>query len=1083
MSAVTPQADAERLALLHATGLLKDGARPAYESLVRMAAHMTHAPVAVINLVAEHSVVALAHLGFTHRQHGRQVSLCGWVVDHRQELAVADLLTDTRVQARLSSLPPPTWTAYLGIPIMVEGLALGSVCVLDHGPRHWSDADLACMRDMAAATAALIEGELKGQRARRMEARVRTASQAGSDWLWETDAEGRLVWVSASLVHHTGLDPSAELGHKGADIYRPHPDYLENWQQFSQARARREPFSNMVGVRDTPRGQLVVSVSGIPVFDSAGQFMGYRGASRNVTRQIETEQQARRINELLRQAVEGFHLGVMVSDADGRIVICNRQWQQWAGPAYRAEDPSWPATLQRMVEHGDWPDAAAAPQDFVQWMLGLRHTDATHERRFRQGWTQLRDTHLGNGSTVHVVMDITDRRIALEKLQVSETLYRTVAATITDGLLILEPNGRVVALNPAGCRILGVERGQLQRIDDPACGVTLLDEDLITPLSAEHHPVLRACRHGQIVDDLTLPLRRPDQHIVWVTLSCHPLRTDVQGEPFAILTRLRDVTQERQALLQLAQSEERWKFALEGAGDGVWDWDLGNGQVFFSSRWKAMLGYQDTELPSVAPSFFDHVHPDDRARVAESLQDYVEHGQGEHQTEFRMVRRDGEVLHILSRGKVMQRNDEGMPTRIVGTHSNVTLLREAARNLAEKQLAEASSAAKTAFLSRMSHEIRTPLNAIHGFAQLLQLQPPVQSGQVPAIREHVDQILQASRHLGSLINEVLDLQQVEAGRMHFQLEDVPLAPAVERMVSMLQALAQQRSVTLQADIEAHWVVRADRQRLDQVLLNLISNAIKYNHEGGQVVIVAQPISDQQVQLQIQDDGPGMSPAQLSRLFQPFERLGRETSNISGTGLGLIIARSLVEAMGGTLEISSEVRHGTCALLSLPCAAPATVPSPHNPASSGHAPAAVLHDTATPAAPHRPTRVLKVLYVEDNRINAMLFEEALRPFDELQLSVAEDGEMALSMAQDEVPDVLVLDAHLPGMTGFEVLRVLRALPGLAQVPAYMCSADAMPEDIERARQEGFVGYWTKPIDILTVTTELRRLAAQADNRAP
>jgi CheY-like chemotaxis protein/anti-sigma regulatory factor (Ser/Thr protein kinase) len=354
---------------------------------------------------------------------------------------------------------------------------------------------------------------------------------------------------------------------------------------------------------------------------------------------------------------------------------------------------------------------------------------------------------------------------------------------------------------------------------------------------------------------------------------------------------------------------------------------------------------------------------------------------------------------------------------------------------------------------------------------------------VPAIREHVDQILQASRHLGSLINEVLDLQQVEAGRMHFQLEDVPLAPAVHRMVSMLQALAQQRSVTLQADIEAHWVVRADRQRLDQVLLNLISNAIKYNHEGGQVVIVAQSSADQQVQLQIQDDGPGMSPEQLTRLFQPFERLGRETSDIAGTGLGLIIARSLVEAMGGTLEISSEVRHGTCALLSLPCAAPATVPSPLNPVSSGSAPAAVLYDTATPAAPHRPSRVLKVLYVEDNRINAMLFEEALRPFDELQLSVAEDGDMALSMAQDEVPDVLVLDAHLPGMSGFEVLRVLRTLPGLAQAPAYMCSADAMPEDIERARREGFVGYWTKPIDILAVTTELRRLAAQADNHAP
>lgn len=1083
MSAVN-KADAERIALLRVTSLVQGGPHPACEALIRLAARQTGAAVAAINLVDEHSVTALAHVGEVHRQHGRQVSLCGWVVERRRELIVTDMLNDDRLTERLRGLPAPVHTAYLGHPIIVEGHALGTVCVLDQGPRQWRDDDLASLRDVASAAAALIEGELKGQRARRTEARVRTASQAGSDWLWETDAEGRLQWVSASLVHHTGLDPTMEIGEIGAALYRPHPDHLDNWERFQWARQRREPFVDMIGMRDTPRGPLVVSVSGIPVFDSAGTFKGYRGASRNVTRQIEAEQQARRLNELLRQAVEGFHLGVMVSDSAGRILISNQQWRQWAGSAFQADDPWWPATVQRMLAQGDWPDAGHN-STFMAWIMGLRHSNVAHEQRFRQGWVQLRDTLLPNGSTVHVVVDITDRRQALEKLQVSETLYRTVASTINDGLLITELQGRVVALNPAGCRILGVERGQLKHLDD-GHGLCLLDESLTQALPPEQHPVLLASRRGVPVSERTLALRRPDQQICWVNLSCHPLRTELHGEPFAVLTRLRDVTHEREALMQLAQSEERWKFALEGAGDGVWDWDLDTGEVFLSAQWKATLGYADHELPSAAPSFFEHVHPEDKDRVSRSIQAYVEHGQAEHQLEYRMMHRDGRVLHVLSRGKVILRTANGQPRRIVGTNSDVTLLRDAARNLAEKQLAEASSAAKSAFLSRMSHEIRTPLNAIHGFAQLLQLQPDVQRGLIPSMRDHVEQILLASQHLGCLINEVLDLQQVEAGRMQFHLEPVELAAPVERMSRLLEPLAQEHGVRLQVQLPTSHSVMADRQRLEQALMNLLSNAIKYNHVDGQVVITVTRGEDELVHLFIEDTGRGMSQEQLSRLFQPFERLGRETSGIEGTGLGLIITRSLVEAMGGSLTISSSVGIGTRAVLSLPSGGDlihgASSSYPPQPAT-GVMPASVLSAEPPPAVPSLPHRTLRVLYVEDNRINAMLFEEALRPFEELQLTVAEDGDAAIEMAMGQLPDVLVLDAHLPGMSGFEVLKVLRGLPGLATVPAYMCSADAMPEDIERALAEGFTGYWTKPIDIVAVTTELRRLAASAHNDAP
>ena len=304
---------------------------------------------------------------------------------------------------------------------------------------------------------------------------------------------------------------------------------------------------------------------------------------------------------------------------------------------------------------------------------------------------------------------------------------------------------------------------------------------------------------------------------------------------------------------------------------------------------------------------------------------------------------------------------------------------------------------------------------------------------------------------------------------------------------MLLPLAELSRVQLQFDIDVDCALTLDRQRLRQVIMNLASNAIKYNHPGGTVTFsVGRIAHNGGLLVSIADNGPGMSAQEQARLFQPFERLGRETGAIEGTGLGLIITRSLVHAMGGRMQLLSEPGRGTTVHLLWPDeAGPApqstrfglpeadlalTLPPDTN------AEMMSVPDSAAPTpgdAPALPP--LKVLYVEDNRINAMLFEEALRPFSQIDLAIAEDGQEALEMARHRLPDVLVLDAHLPGMSGFDVLQALRRLPGLADTPAYMCSADAMPDDIEKAKAAGFAGYWTKPIDILAVTAELCRLA--------
>jgi CheY-like chemotaxis protein len=240
-----------------------------------------------------------------------------------------------------------------------------------------------------------------------------------------------------------------------------------------------------------------------------------------------------------------------------------------------------------------------------------------------------------------------------------------------------------------------------------------------------------------------------------------------------------------------------------------------------------------------------------------------------------------------------------------------------------------------------------------------------------------------------------------------------------------------------------------------VLLNVGSNAVKYNHPGGNVCWRLENVAGGRLTLCVEDNGAGMSAEQMSRLFQPFERLGRESSAIEGTGLGLIIARSLTQAIGGRLNVTSTAGRGTCVNIELQCT--------EAPADAAPAPA---------VPPDAAASGLRMLYVEDNRINALLFEEAMRLHSShIELRVAEDGGEALTMAQDWQPEVLVLDANLPGISGFEVLRQLRALPGLDNVPAYMCSADAMPDDVQRAYEAGFIGYWTKPINIGSVLADI------------
>jgi len=1196
--------EVERLAVVSALHLQDADAPPALKALVRSAARLTGCPMAALTLVDAHQVVALAQVGLERRHFGRAEAPCDQVV---RGAAPLTLLRDADGDAR------PAWRFYAGWPLRVDGQCVGALCVLDTEPRIAGPSPLLDqLADLAQAAEALLQGQMAARHFRKQEARIRTASLTATDWMWETDADGRITWVSAGLMQHTGLDPVAEIGLQARDIYRPRDDETRaSWEQYRAARARREPFRDAIAERHTPRGPLTVSISGTPVFSSDGVFMGYRGASRNITRELALEQQARRHDLLLRQALDAIQGGVMISDAEGRLLLANRRWREHTGIHDLSTAPSWPRLVRQLINDGLYPDARGREDDFFEWRM--QATDRQHPvpMRLRDAVVLARDHRLPDGCTLHfstditeaqheavtlqevlqadhslglfvieasaptrvcvyanagaeamlgqahhellaqpleailarlnldvgvqqrvrhavderracvtllpvgggpagprtlelrltplshqdnravhvmaLLQDVTERQTATEKLRVSEELYRSVAATISDGLLVVQLDGRLVAINPAGARILGMDRDETTARQGQPVTIGLLHTDLQSALPPADWPWTQVVQSGQRLSNQVYPVRRPDGSIAWIQLSCHTLDVGDAGLPFAVVATFRDITQEREAAQALARSEERWKFALEGAGDGVWDWEMGKGVFFHGDRWKCMLGFAADAPDSEVGDWVDRIHPDERDSAREAFFAYCRHGDGIFAIELRVRHRLGHDIWVLSRGKVVRRDEHDRPQRVVGTISDITRLKDAERVLHEKQSAESASRAKSEFLSRMSHEIRTPLNAVRGFAQLLDQR--LDLGDLPDVGDYVRQILVSSELLSDLVDDVLDLQRIENGGLSLAREAVALHEVATMCMTMLEPMARRYRVRLSCHVDPVWRVQADRRRLAQVLSNLLSNAIKYNRPDGVVRIDVNPGAAQTVLLSVEDTGMGMDAEQLGRLFQPFERLGRDTSPIEGTGLGLIITQSLVEAMGGELMLRSQPGLGTRAVVTLPDASAAVGGAAlGDPSAQAEPPTleAVLAVSTNPppaagtpsptcAQACTPERPLRVMYVEDNRINALLFEEALRPYAELALEIAEDGQSALTVAQRHQPDVLVIDAHLPGMTGFEVLRALRTVPGQAHTPAYMCSADALPEDIAKATREGFVGYWTKPIDILAVTSELCRLA--------
>ncbi len=543
---------------------------------------------------------------------------------------------------------------------------------------------------------------------------------------------------------------------------------------------------------------------------------------------------------------------------------------------------------------------------------------------------------------------------------------------------------------------------------------------------------------------------QPDGRTRWIH-SQWEVQNSAEGRPVRAIGIMMDDTEVYNAAHALDAANAHMKLALDLGKIAIWRHDLQTQRLHYNDGAYALVDVPVRPDGVTVEEVRAITHPDDLQLVTASAEAALRSGRPI-DVEARYRRSDGSWRCLLTR-QMVQRGASGESLALLGVALDVTEHHLAEAAAQQAVLAEQELRAKTRFLSRMSHELRTPLNAVLGFTQLLQLEAGRANAETQLAK--LAHIRSAGEQLLSLIDDVLDLSNLESGELQLHPKPVDLRALVAEVRTLVEALAGRRHVAVRAEAIAG-VVRADPARLQQVLHSLLGNAINASGRGGQVVIDTR-CDAARVVLGVRDTGRGLAPQQLAHLFEPFSSPGGDHGS-DGAGVGLTIAKALVEAMGGSITVSSRVGEGTLFEVTLPAhTSPDTAP----PAASADAAAGC----ATPG---------QLLYIEDTPVNVLLVEELVRSLSGLRIVSEATGSSGVERARVLQPDAILIDLQLPDFDGFEVLRRLREQPETALTRCIALSANALPEDIERGLSAGFTDYWTKPINFKTFLESLEKL---------
>jgi PAS domain S-box-containing protein len=931
----------------------------------------------------------------------------------------------------------------------------------------FTQADLAFMQSMANLLGVAIENKRTETHLAESEDNFRTLANFIPQLAWMARPDGAIYWYNQRWYDYTGTSFEEMRGTGWRKVH--HPRYLDEAAgRFQEALEKGEPWEDVFPLRGADGSYRWFLSRALPVRAPGGRIVRWFGTNTDITSQREAEARAERAEEKLRHALHGARLGSWTWDFDSDLFDTDERVREIF--AFDHEGPIPSAKLFDRVHPDDLPRVLALVEE-------ARCTQGEYDIDFRIAlpsgeirWAVARGVvarrrpafaleGAGGGlSMVGVTWDNTERKRAEEAVRYSEERFRSLVEATSAVVWSTTASGEMAGEQARWSAFTGQSAeelkgwGWLDAIHDDdreRCAGDWRQSVLDRALYETEHRLRR--RDGEYRHMLAraVPIHNPDGTVrEWVGLHM-------------------DITESKRFESALREAEERYRLAARATNDAIWDWNLATDQILWNETVRSLFGYSEDEVAPEVSWWCERIHPEDRARIVEGRRELIESGGSHWFEEYRFREADGFYATVLDRGFVF-RDAWGRPLRMIGAMQDISQRKRFENELAAaRDAAEEANRAKSQFLANMSHELRTPLSAVIGYSEMLEEE--AEDIGARTMLEDLKKINANARHLLSLINDVLDISKIEAGRMEVSAEDFDVAELVRGAADSIQSLMEKKSNSLTVRCGSDLGrMHSDGVKVRQCLFNLLSNASKFT-ENGRIELSAGRVSRDGrdwLEFRISDTGIGMSPEQLGKLFQRFAQADSSTTRrFGGTGLGLSITRAFCTMLGGDIDVHSAPGEGTTFTLRLPACIGAI---------GSAAEAGAAGDAPDGEGLSGGSSDLILIIDNDPAIRELLSRFLQR--EGFAALCAASGEEGLRLARSSTPSAILLDVMMPQMDGWSVLASLKADPDLAEIPVIMIT---LVQDKPLAYALGASDYLTKPIQWTRLKRVLDRYRSQKD----
>ncbi|MBK9020255.1 MAG: PAS domain S-box protein [Sulfuritalea sp.] len=983
----------------------------------------------------------------------------GWLIGRRAALVTA-ILTSATICALLGAdylklLPAPLPSTPLmqgTLQIVILAMATSLILFLARTHQERLQQLHRTGRDLARRSADLETSKAELDQAQ-------AVAMVGS---WAYDLANDTMQLSAETCRIFGLPPGTTGSHE-TYLSRVHPDDRQELEARWQEALAGAPFDHahriMVAkairwVRQ--KAEFQRNPDGLP--------RGAVGIVQDITDRVAAEESLRLSEERFSVAFRSSPLAASIARvADGCFIETNRNYERYFG--WKREELLGRSSL----DIGLWPNKETRSEWLAILLRDGRVVDYETVWRHKNG--SLRQVsvsaelaEMGKEQCILAhVSDITERKLAEKALRESDNLVHTILDEISDPVILKDHRGNFLLCNKAVARLYNTTPEAMVGKHDGDFGVSA---DMAEFFRQNVLAIMERGKTEVVYEDSRNAITGEVRHFRSIK---KPFK-DGDGRS-QILIIAQDITDILKGQELVAENERRLREVMSITQEGVWDWNVESGQVLHNPQWYETLGLVAGEFPETVEAFSELVHPEDRESVFRRLDAMLRGDTEVYLSEHRLIDGAGKAIWVKDRGRVIERDAQGKPLRVLGSFSDISERKRARAELEQHRLhleeqvlsrtaelaaardaAEAANRAKSVFLANMSHELRTPMNAIMGMTNLAR-----RRANDAQQADWLDKSMDASNHLLGVINDILDLSRIEAERLTLEEKDFSLADVIDEALRMQDDAARNKGLKLGRELDANLPERVcgDAMRLRQILLNYLGNAVKFSDSGDIVVRAHVVESDSRgllLRVEVRDEGIGISEEQQSRLFHAFTQADDSmTRKYGGTGLGLIISQRIARLMGGDTGVTSREGQGSTFWATLRLRRADDDSAASRPADKQSPRERLVRNFAG----------RRVLVAEDEPVNrevaVFLLEDA-----GLRADVAADGREAVAMAGSSDYDLILMDMQMPVMNGLDAARALRRLPALSAVPILAMTANAFDDDRDRCLAAGMNDHIGKPV---------------------